>query len=229
MPKAAAVKWGKNPAVKFGKTSVDLNAKGRLTELFQSGEIDVNNWTTKLLAATYPDLKLTRFPESTVRTHCNKVCAQVIHQRGLDQQARLLGRNNNNAAAADDDDEEEEEAALEEEVEEAAEEEAPNAHSNHSTPNRRPRMSTSSRASSSRRGTQGSRGHNDDDDDDEISELGFRLGHSKISPVIDDTTIVTVCLDDERSNSAEFGKTPSTSVCLRGPTRTSEKPSGFSS
>lgn len=66
MPKAAKLKWGTNPAVKFGKTSDPLNAKGRLTELFQSGEIDVNNWTTKFLAATYPDLELTRFPRRRV-------------------------------------------------------------------------------------------------------------------------------------------------------------------
>lgn len=206
MPKAAAIKWGTNPAVKFGKTSDPLNAKGKLTELFQSGEIDVNNWTTKLLATSYPDLKLTRFPESTVRTHCNKVCAQVIHQRGLDQQARLLGRRNNNSnnnADGDEDDEDVDEQ--EEDVEEAEEEEAPDIEdtppnaSTHSTPNHRPRMSTSSKASSSRRGNQGSRGYYYDDDvDDVISELGMKLGtHGKISPVIDDTTIVTVYLDDE--------------------------------
>ena len=175
MPKAAKLKWGTNPAVKFGKTSDPLNAKGRLTELFQSGEIDVNNWTTKFLAVTYPDIELTRFPESTVRTHCSKVCAEVIHQRGLDQQARLLGRNNNNNAAAADDDEEEEEEV---------EEEAPNTppdistHSNHSTPNRRSRMSTSSRASSRR----GSR-HVDADG---ISELADRFSsQAKIPFFID--------------------------------------------
>ena len=158
----------------------------------------MNNWTTTFLASTYPDLKLTRFPESTVRTHCNKVCAEVIHQRGLDQQARLLGRNNNNNNnnnnADDEDDDEEEE---EEEEEEEVEEDTPPNVSTHSTPNRRPRMSTSSRASSRR----GSR-HVDEDD---ISELADRFSmHAQIPSVIDDTTTVTIEIDGEKIECAAW-------------------------
>ena len=95
MPRGSKIIWGTDPDVKFGKTD-PIDAKGRLTALFESGKIDVNNWTTKLLHFSFPNLQLNRFPESTIRTHCSKVCNVVIHQRGLDQQARLLGRRSNN-------------------------------------------------------------------------------------------------------------------------------------
>ena len=185
MPRSTKVKWGTDPNVKFGKTD-PIDAKGRLTGLFESGQINVNNWTTKLLNFSFPDLKLTRFPESTIRTHCNKVCSVVVHQRGLDQQARLLGRRSNNNNV--DDDELSTVSSGHSEEEEAEAEHTP---PRGPTPNRHPTMSASSRASSRR----GSRGTGYDDEDD-ISDLADRLSTVRVA-LIDNTTTVKIRVDDE--------------------------------